>query len=323
VSSSDEGKVRGVLGSEVAVVPTPQDLLSRPDVDLVVIASPNESHVPLAKLAVEQGKDVILEKPVAVVASEVAELAELAAAKGRLVIPFHNRRWDSDFLTLRALYESGQLGEMREFHSHFDRFRPEVRDRWRERAVPGGGILYDLGPHLIDQALVLFGRPDAVSADIVLQRDGALTDDYVHLTLRYGVGRVHLHAGMLVGQVPTRFALHGTGGSFVCSGMDPQEAALRAGTVPGGAGWGSVPPADSGRLWRVGDAEATRVVSKPGDYLAYYSAVRLSLTSRSVPPPVSLSDASLGMLIIEAAIKSSEERRELSWDEVCGKRMKK
>ncbi|NTW97119.1 MAG: oxidoreductase, partial [Oscillochloris sp.] len=185
VASSDPAKVHADWPG-VAVLPSPEALCAHPEVDLVVVATPNATHHQIARAALLAGKPVVVDKPFTVSIAEAEDLAALADERGLMLAVFHNRRWDSDFLTLRRLIESGRLGRVVYLESHFDRFRPTVRQRWREQAGPGGGIWYDLGPHLIDQALLLFGPPESLYADIGAQRDGASTDDYFHVTLRYG-----------------------------------------------------------------------------------------------------------------------------------------
>lgn len=187
VSSSEAGKVHADWPG-VRVVSAAKDLLNDPDIDLVVIATPNDTHFPLAKAALEAGKHVVVDKPFTVTLSQARELESLAKHCGRVLSVFHNRRWDSDFLTVRALINEGQLGEVCYFESHFDRFRPQVRQRWREQGGPGSGIWYDLGPHLLDQAVVLFGLPVSITVDLAQLRPGAQSTDYFHAVLAYPSG---------------------------------------------------------------------------------------------------------------------------------------
>ncbi|WP_236627556.1 oxidoreductase [Caulobacter sp. B11] len=214
--------------------------LADPAIDLVVIATPDALHAPQAHAALEAGKHVVVDKPFTLTLDEAQAVADHAARVGRSVSVFHNRRWDSDFLTLQALIDRGHLGEVIQYESHFDRFRPRVRDRWREQ--PGAGALLDLGPHLIDQALVLFGPPQAVYADIAVQKDGGAVGDYFHLLLRYPRLRVILHASQMTQATNLRLAVHGTGGSFIKSGLDVQERQLKAGLRPGARSYGEDPP---------------------------------------------------------------------------------
>ena len=304
VVSSDAGKVHADL-PDVRVVADPQATFDDPAIDLVVIASPNVTHAPLAMTALRAGRHVVVDKPFAIDLREALEVAAAARASGRLLGVFHNRRWDADFLALRALIEAGTLGDIAEVHSHFDRFRPTVPDRWRERAGPGAGLWLDLGPHLVDQAVQLFGLPDAVQADIAIQRTGAEVDDYFHVVLRYPRLRVVLHAGALVPGAGLRFAVHGTGGSWCKHGLDPQEAALRAGGVPGMEGWGVDP--SPGQLLRV-DADGTlHDATSPtlaGDYRAFYAGIRDAIRD-GAPPPVTLDEALDVMRVLQAGIDSA------------------
>lgn len=223
---------------QVRVVENITALLADPTIQLVILATPNQTHFPLAREALLAGRHVVVDKPFTITAAEADTLIALAEQQGVLLNVFHNRRWDNDFLTIQHLINQGQLGEVMTFESHFDRYRPAVRDRWRERDEPGAGLLYDLGAHLIDQALLLFGRPDHIWADLGKQREGALADDYFHIVLRFGEKRAILHAGCLVAAPPFRFAVHGTKGSYVKHGLDPQEEQLKQGIRPGDAGWG-------------------------------------------------------------------------------------
>jgi predicted dehydrogenase len=311
VASSDPGKVRADWPA-LEVEPTPEALIARPDLQLVVVATPNDSHYPLASQALAAGKHVVVDKPFTVTLAEARALRAEAAAAGRLLAIFHNRRWDADFLTARRLVAAGTLGTIVHVESHFDRYRPEVRARWRERAGPGSGVWYDLGAHLIDQALQLFGPPEALWADIAAQRPGAVTDDYFHAQLRYGPLRVILHAGMLVAAEGPRLVIHGTGGSYVKHGLDPQEDALKRGERPPRAEWGADPRPGLLTL-RAGEAAETReLASEPGDYPAYYAAVRDAIRGDG-PNPVPPEQAIAVMELIELGRRSSEERREIAY----------
>lgn len=307
VVSSDPPKVLADHPT-VKVAPDLAAALADPEIDLVVVATPDSLHAQQAHAALDAGKAVIVDKPFAVTLDEARSVAEHAARVGKLLSVFHNRRWDSDFLTLKALIADGSLGEIVQFESHFDRFRPVVRDRWREK--PGAGALLDLGPHLIDQALQLFGPPQAVFADLEIQKDGGQATDYFHLVLRYPRLRVLLHASQMTVASDLRLAVHGTKGSFVKQGLDPQENALKAGTVPGSEGWG-VDPRPGTLTAPDGEGTARRTVEGvPGDYLAYYAAIRDALSGHGdnpVPPDQAL--AVMGL--IELAARSAAERREL------------
>ena len=217
-------------------------LLAIDELDCIVIATPNDTHFDLARRALEAGKHVVVDKPVTLSARDARTLADLATARGLLFAPFHNRRWDGDFITLRALIESGRLGRVTHFESHFFRFRPKVQQRLREETSRGGGLLFDLGPHLIDQALTLFGAPQTVFATVRAHRDHASAPDYVHLLLGYADKEIVLHATALSALEPPRFSVHGTRGSYVKNGLDTQEDQLKAGLRPGDAAFGKNPP---------------------------------------------------------------------------------
>ncbi|MBD3898116.1 oxidoreductase [Halomonas sp. ML-15] len=311
VSSSDAAKVAAAL-PDVAVAATPQALLAREDIDLVVIPTPNETHFPLAKAALAAGKHVVLDKPFTVTLAEAKNLKSLADNAGRRLSVFHNRRWDSDFLTLKALLGSGELGRVVSLESRFDRFRPEVRDRWREKPRPGGGIWYDLGPHLLDQACELFGMPRAIQLNLARQRDDASVEDDFLCLLDYPGCRVSLAASALVAAETPRFRVHGTRGSYVKYGLDPQEARLKAGETPA-QNWGV--DARDGLLSLVDDAsgelrESTHA-TLAGDYLAYYRGVAEALGGGG-NMPVSVEDAIRSMRLLEAGLDSHRQGRWVS-----------
>ncbi|WP_242481163.1 oxidoreductase [Rubrivivax gelatinosus] len=277
--------VRTECGAEV-VVQTPQALLAGGAVDLVVVATPNDSHHEWAAAALRAGCHVVVDKPFALDLAQARELVALAGQMERQLCVFHNRRWDGDFLTLRRLLASGELGRVTEFVSHFDRFRPQRRERWRERAGPGAGIWMDLGPHLLDQALQLFGPPAGITLDLAVQRAGPGADDWFDCRLRWDDGphgglRARLHAGMLAACARPRFVLLGDQAAFRVDGLDPQEEALSAGRDPTAADWGR--DARCGRLWH-GDGRADPVLLEPGAYPRFYAALREALHDGQVLP---------------------------------------
>jgi scyllo-inositol 2-dehydrogenase (NADP+) len=276
------------------------------DLDLVVLASPNRTHVPLAGAALEAGLPVVVDKPIAGTAAEARALAALAHARGLLLTVFQNRRWDSDFRTLRALLADGRLGEVHRFESRFERWRPRPKGGWRESGDPAeiGGLLYDLGAHLVDQALTLFGPARRVYAESDVRRAGAGADDdsFVALTHQGGV-RSHLWMSSAAGRLGPRFRVLGSTGGYVSHGLDPQEAALRAGLRPGGgAVWGAVPESDWGTVGT--DGTAVPVPALPGDYPAFYSSVEAALRD-GTPPPVLPLEAAAALAVIEAAHHSA------------------
>ncbi|MGH3972453.1 MAG: Gfo/Idh/MocA family oxidoreductase, partial [Pseudonocardiaceae bacterium] len=216
------------------VVPTADQMLEDPAVELVVIAAPNAVHYQLARCALLAGRHVVVDKPFVVTSAEADELIGLASQRDRCLTVFHQRRWDSDFLTVQRCVRNGLLGRVSTYIARYDRFRPDLGSQDQ----PSSGVLYDLGSHLIDQALHLFGLPQTILADVFAQRPGAVADDYFHLVLGYGQLRVILHAGSLVRAPGPRFEVHGDEGSFVSLGIDGQIAALLAGKRPGDPGWG-------------------------------------------------------------------------------------
>ena len=301
VSSRDEEKVKRDL-PEVQVVATPEEAIQHPDVDLVVIASPNATHAPLAALALNAGKHVVVDKPFTLDMQEARELIALADEKQRLLSVFHNRRWDSDFLGIKQVIEEGRVGKVKLFESHIDRFRPEVRVRWREQNVPGSGLWFDLGPHLIDQTLQLFGLPQSVQGNIATLRDGAEINDWAHVVLNYPEHKVILHASMLVAGGTSRFTVHGDKASVVKARIDQQEAQLLAGVIPGSESWGE----DSDDMVLFDAAgDATRLKTPKGDQRQYYINVRDALTG-TIGNPVHPVEALAVMAVLEAAVRSSE-----------------
>jgi scyllo-inositol 2-dehydrogenase (NADP+) len=276
------------------------------DCDLVVISTPNASHFPLAEAALEAGKHVVVDKPFTVTVEQADALMALAAERKRVLTVFHNRRWDGDFLTVRRLIEIGRLGEPILFQAHWDRFRPALRDGWKEDPAQGAGLLLDLGPHLVDQALQLFGPPRALSADVAAQRPGGRVDDYFALALDYGRLRVLLSAASLIAEPRPRFALHGTGGSFVKFGVDPQEAELKAGADPSETGRDSV----AGILTHL-NGTREEMPTERGRYLAFYEGLAAAILEGGAVP-VEPSDAREGLRLLALARTSAEEGRRIT-----------
>ena len=300
VSSRNEAQVKADLpGATVSA--DPQAAATSDAVDLVVIASPNDSHASLARAALAVGKHVVVDKPFTLDLAEARALVALAAERGRLLSVFHNRRWDSDFLSVSQAIRDGEIGTVTHFESRFDRFRPEVRDRWRERGGPGSGLWFDLGPHLVDQALLLFGPPERVWADLFRQRPGALADDWAHAVLEYPSHRVVLHASMLAAGGTARFTVHGTTGSLVKERPDPQEGQLLAGMRPGVPGWG----ADDDALVVHGSDGARRTMpALPGDQRQYYAGIAAALSGAGAAEVSPLQAVGV-MAVVEAANESA------------------
>jgi predicted dehydrogenase len=309
VSSSDAAKVHADWPS-VPVVSEPKHLFNDPNIDLIVIPTPNDTHFPLAKAALEAGKHVVVDKPFTVTLSQARELDALAKSLGRLLSVFHNRRWDSDFLTVKRLLSEGTLGEILFFESHFDRFRPRIRNRWREQAGPGSGIWYDLAPHLLDQAVNLFGLPVSMTVDLAQLRPGAQTTDYFHAVLSYPQRRIVLHGTMVAAAESARYIIHGTRGSYVKFGLDPQEDRLKSGERLPQEDWGY--DMRDGVITRVEGEELVEetLLTIPGNYPAYYAGIRDALNGTG-ENPVPASQAIQIMELIELGIESAKHRATL------------
>jgi len=302
---------REIVLSELAAVEVtdPDTAFAHENIDLVVIASPNDSHFSLARAALQAGKHVVVDKPFTTTLREARELTALSHAQGRLLSVFQNRRWDSDFLTVRTVIEQGVMGDVLHFESHMDRFRPQVRDRWRELPGPGSGLWFDVGPHLVDQALQVFGMPQEITATLANQRVGAQTDDWAHVLLDYGRRKVILHCSLLVASGSPRFTVHGTRGSLIKRLPDQQESQLRAGMRPDDPQWGI--DSDCASFYD-GESPPREIASQRGDYGEYYRAIVMALNTGS-PSPVSPEEAINVMTILEAAARSSAEGTTVSF----------
>jgi predicted dehydrogenase len=296
--------------ADVAFVRTVDELLTRP-IDLVVVATPNTSHHPIAKQSLLARRHVVVDKPFTVTLAEAEELVRLAKAQGRLLSVYQERRYTGDCVTVQKVVSDGLLGRIVTFEHHFDRFRPELKPgAWREQKLPGSGVWYDLGPHLLDYALLLFGIPQAIGADIRVERDGAVVDDAFDVTLHYPHMRAMLRGSMLAGGSAPTFVVHGTKGSFIKYGQDPQEGALKAGQTPDAPDWDRESPELYGKLTT---AEGTRAVPTiPSTFTRYYENIRdaiLGTAPLAVTPEWSL-DVMRGLLL---ATLSSEQRCVLPW----------
>jgi scyllo-inositol 2-dehydrogenase (NADP+) len=290
-----------------------ESILNDPQIELVVIATPNDLHYELVKSGLQKGKHVVVEKPFTLTSKDADELIALAEKKKRKIFVFQNRRWDGDFLTIKKLLKSGALGEINEFEAHFDRYRPKLTTRlWRDEEKNGGGVLYDLGPHLIDQALQHFGIPDKLNAVIEMQRKTSKVDDYFRLVLTYGKMKAILTAGMLVKDPGPRYIIHGIIGSFVKYGIDPQEEELRKGILPGNASWGMEVPEHWG-LITIDYADMNihgSVETEAGNYGEFYNNIHDVITNNAsmVINPV---DARNVIRIIELARESNAKKKEI------------
>jgi predicted dehydrogenase len=304
------------------IVRSLDELLADKSIELVVVSTPNQTHFALAKQALEAGKHVVIDKPFAATSEEALELGRIAKAKGLLVIPFHNRRWDGDFQTVRKLLQEGAVGRLVTFESHFDRFRPVPRENtWKEAGNPANGMLFDLGPHIVDQVLALFGAPDAITASVRADRDQTAIEDAFDITLHYTVANgkgllAHCRTSYLACDNAPRFLLHGTKGSFRKHGLDPQEPAL--------VGGARVPVQGSQQVWLQEDESAwgtltvapnpadpatlvTRhVKTEPGDYRGFYANVRDAILGTS-PLAVTPEDGFRVIRLLELARESSSK----------------
>lgn len=306
VVSSDPNKVKQSLAN-VTVYPDIDTLLTKADIDLVIIATPNDSHYPLAEKALLAGKHVVIEKPFVIESVDGYKLIELAKEVKRKLSVYQSRRFDGDFLTIKQLIEEGALGNIHTFYSSYNRYRPEVKERWREKDIPGAGILYDLGSHLIDQALCLFGMPDAVMSRLRKQRPGAQAVDHFHLILSYPELDVILHGNCLSTAEGPRFQVFGSEGSFIKYGMDPQEEFLRELKGPETTGWGEDLESNYGR---VTDQQGTinTIQTAVGGYQAFYQQMVEAISSGSAVP-VEPKQALDVIRVIEAAYQSQNENR--------------
>ena len=304
---------------QVRVVATPEAVMAYPLIDLVIVATSNTTHHAIARAALLAGKHVVVDKPCTVTLSETDDLLHLAQAQNRVLTVFQNRRFDADFLALQQVLASGVLGRIVHFESHFDRYRPTVPERWREQNLPGSGLWFDLGAHLVDQCLQLFGSPDDLLLDVACQREGAVVNDYFHAQLRYGTHhrglRVLLHASALVPCVGPRFVVHGTQGSWVKYGLDVQEDALKAGARPhwnDDAAWGR----DSQPGTLTLPAEPAPVVTRgpdlPGNYLAYYAQLAAHLQGGEAAPTVTPDQVHQAMQWLCVGVQSAEQKRFMS-----------
>ena len=294
---------------DTRIVSEPLAAATATDVDLVVIASPNDSHAALAEAALAAGKHVVVDKPFTVTLAEARRVADAAAHAGRLLSVFQNRRWDSDFLTVQAALASGRLGSLVQYESRIDRYRPVAQDRWREHPIPGSGLWFDLGSHLVDQTLSLFGLPQSVTLHTASQRQAGTAPDWFHAVLTYPNLHAILSAGVLVSGGSARFALHGTEASLVKVGVDVQEAQLREGIAPGDLDWGI--DLDAATLIDGPTGEQEVLAAADGDYRRYYEGVRDAILGTG-PNPVPPAEAVAVMAVIAAGEESAASGRTMA-----------
>jgi predicted dehydrogenase len=301
---------------DVRIVRSMDELLAIPLIRLIVIATPNETHYPLARQCLEAGRDVVVDKPFTTTLEEAVSLVQLAKRAKRLLTVYQNRRYDGDFQAIRQLVASGTLGRIVRFETAYDRYRPQLKpSAWRETSRPGSGILFDIAPHLIDHALVLFGPPEAVTADVRVERENAIADDAFDITLHYAKSmRAVLRSSILAAAPRPRFVLLGTQGSFVRQTFDPQEMNLRRGHIPSDSAWGAEPEENWGVLTVPAEDsfEQRRIPSANCDYRDYYSNVRDAILGRAelaVTPEYALDV----MRVLELARASSEKGCTIPW----------
>jgi predicted dehydrogenase len=308
VSTSGDAKE---LYPEAQITQHYEDVLTDGKVELIVICTPNLLHSNQAKQAFEAGKHIVVEKPLTPTSAEASLLMKLAEQSGKRLFPYHNRRWDGDFMTLKEIIKNKTLGRLVEFESHFDRFAPVLKaDNWRYTMKAGGGTLYDLGIHLIDQAVCLFGLPQAVFCRMFTQREHSVVDDSFYLKMVYGELDVTLKAGVFVKEPGPRFILHGTRGSFVKYGLDPQEEALRKGLMPGGKDWGKEDKSRWGILHTESGGLSARqkIETLPGNYMTFYNQVYEGIV-HGREHDISPGQAVTNLRIIEKALESNRQQQ--------------
>jgi scyllo-inositol 2-dehydrogenase (NADP+) len=302
---------------DVHVVGSVEELLADEKIRLCVVATPNATHYELARKCLAADRDVVIDKPFALTSEDSLGLIRLADERKHLLSAYHNRRWDGDFLTVRKILAAGVLGRIVSYESHFDRFRPEPDPAaWRERSEPGSGTLYNLGPHLLDQAFVLFGAPSAITAHVYSERKGAAVDDAFDIRLEYPGLHALLRASTVACFPGPRFVIHGTRGSFIKNGLDPQEERLHRGELPSGADWGEEPEAAWGTMYLSDGTKTTaeQIKTEPGDYRCFYANVRDAILEGK-PLAVTARDGLRTIRAIEKALESSREGRTIPWSE--------
>ncbi|MHB1921951.1 MAG: oxidoreductase [Chitinophagaceae bacterium] len=293
---------------EVRTFRDPKDLFEDPSIDLVVITTPNDSHYSLARQGLLAGKHVLVEKPFTIRSADALELIDLAAQQKKVLSVYQNRRYVGDFLTIQEILKNNLLGEIMEWEAHYDRYRPELRPgAWREKPLAGSGILYDLGAHLIDQALVLFGIPLTITAVLRIQRPGAKAIDYFDLSLDYEHLRVILKGSMLVRETGPRYMIHGRSGSYIKYGEDPQEALLRSGIKPISPDWGKEPEENWGMIHFEDQGKSIRekYPTLPGNYGNFYRDFYQSI-AEGAPLPVRAQEGYNTVHMLELALESNE-----------------
>jgi predicted dehydrogenase len=332
VGNPDRAAAAAAAYPQARIVPTAAEAFADPAIDLIVVGTPNDSHVELATAALQAGKHVVVDKPLATGSAAARTLIELAAAQKKVLAPFHNRRYDGDFLTVRKLVTDGTLGRVVKVASHYDRFRPLQRpNTWKESGA-ANGILFDLGPHLVDQAIALFGTPTHITASVRRDRDQTDIEDAFDIAFHYNLPdstgqartlRYECSATMLAADPAPRFRVHGTNGSFTKTGLDPQEAALLGGARPPTLGsqepWLPEPETSWGTLTLATQRsepvqlDPSKFPTIPGDYRQFYANVRDAIIGEA-PLAIPAEDAFRTIRLLELALQSSAEGRTLPID---------
>jgi scyllo-inositol 2-dehydrogenase (NADP+) len=311
-----KGDEAAVAYPDAKIVRSLEELLALPEIQLIVIASPNETHAPFARAALAAGRDVVVDKPFTTSYAEAVDLVNFAEKSGRFLTVYQNRRYDGDFQAIRELVGAGTLGRIVRFETNYDRFRPNFKpNAWREKAAPGAGILFDIGPHVIDHAIVLFGLPEAITADVRIERQGGLADDAFDIMFHYPNSlRAVLSSNILAVTPRPRFLLFGTKGAYLKQIVDPQENNLRFGKLPEEGSWGAEPEENWGLLTLSDGTNTTqrRIPSGSGDYRDFYANVRDVIEGKA-KPFVSLQHALDVMRALELCRASSEQQRTLPW----------
>jgi len=311
-----QGDEAAIAYPQAKIVRSLDELLAIPDLQLIVIATPNDTHAPFARAALAAGRNVVVDKPFTTSYQESVDLVKFAEKFGKLLTVYQNRRYDGDFQAIRQLVAEGALGRIVRFETNYDRFRPNLKpNAWREKPEPGAGILFDIGPHLIDQAMILFGKPEAITADVRIEREGGLADDGFDIMFHYPkCMRAVLSSNILAAVSRPRFLLFGTKGAFLKQTVDPQENNLRFGKIPKEGPWGAEPEENWGLLTLSDGTNTTqrRIPSGTGDYRDYYANVRDVIEGKALPF-VPLPYALNVMNALELCRESSDARRTVPW----------
>ena len=303
---------------EVEIVRTLEELLSDDSLELIVVNTPEPTHYKFTKAVLEAGKHAIVEKAFTITSAEAEELTALAKAKGKVLSVYQNRRWDGDFLTVKKIVEEGSLGRLVEFESNYQRYRNFIQEgTWKEESFPGSGIVYNLGSHLMDQVLTLFGKPTHVFADLAIQRTGGKVYDHFEIILFYEGFKATVKAGYLIREEGPRYKLLGTEGSFVKYGIDPQEQSLKDGIMPNqGEAWGKEPESDWGIVNTTINGLHLRGKTEtlPGNYMTYYQSIYEAIREGK-EPAVTAEQGTAIIKLIEAVYRSFEEKRVITLGE--------